>query len=114
LALSTNIPDLGLFPNSILRCFVSPQSEKNRLTQLVVAGPLGKLDLRDQYWFDPDAPFHDFCSDAPAPSAFAFLRQICEWADLTDDLLQAAVQCLQSFSEKPVPTLPANRSSSLS
>ena len=38
--------------------------------------PLGKLDLSDQYGFDPVATFHDGLGNPEAPPAFGFLRQV--------------------------------------
>jgi len=45
--------------NDFFGIFVSSQTQKDRLTELVVAGPLGKLDLSNQHWLDPVAAFHD-------------------------------------------------------
>jgi hypothetical protein len=64
-----------LLTNDILGLFVGPQSEKDRLTKLVVLRPLRKLDLGDQYRFDPVAAFHDCGSDTLALSPSPFLRQ---------------------------------------
>jgi hypothetical protein len=36
-----------LFANDILCLFVRPQPEEDRLSQLSVVGPLGKLDMGD-------------------------------------------------------------------
>jgi hypothetical protein len=47
------------FTNHILCLFVGPQSQEDRLTQLVIECPLGKLDLSDEYGSDPLATFHD-------------------------------------------------------
>ena len=55
-----------LFTNDLLRLFVSSQAEKHGLTQLAVAGPLGELDLGDQYRLDPMAPLHDRRRDTTA------------------------------------------------
>jgi hypothetical protein len=33
--------------------FISAQSQEDGLPKLVVAGPLGELDLSDQHWFNP-------------------------------------------------------------
>jgi hypothetical protein len=49
-----------LFANDILSVFVGSQSQKYRLTKLVVSRPLGKFDLDDQYGFDPVTAFHEF------------------------------------------------------
>jgi hypothetical protein len=35
----------GLFTNDVLCLFVSAQSQEDRLAKLIVAGPLGKLNL---------------------------------------------------------------------
>jgi hypothetical protein len=47
------------------------------LTKLIVAVPLGKLDLGDQGRFNPLEPFHDCWGDAlvPAPSSFFLLHK---------------------------------------
>jgi hypothetical protein len=58
-----------LFPNDILCQLISAQPQEDRLTKLIVAGPLGKLYLGDQYRFDPLAAFHDCGRNALAPSA---------------------------------------------
>jgi len=58
-----------LFANDILCLFVRPQPEEDRLTKL---GPLGKLDLGDQYRFDPVAAFHHRLSNPKTPAALAF------------------------------------------
>jgi hypothetical protein len=83
--------------NDVLTGFVRAQSQEHWLTKLAVFGPLSKLDLTDQNWFDPVAAFHDCRSDPEAPSASAFLRQVHKGAGWADDLLQANVQSLQGF-----------------
>ena len=52
------LPAAFLFTYDLLWFFISSKPKENGLTQLVVAGPLGKLDLGDQYGFDPVATFH--------------------------------------------------------
>jgi hypothetical protein len=37
----------SLFAHDLLGLFVSPKTKEDRLTKLVVAAPLGKLDLGD-------------------------------------------------------------------
>jgi hypothetical protein len=44
----------GLFTNDVVSLFVSSQSEEDGLRNLVVAGPLGKLDRGDQNRIDPN------------------------------------------------------------
>jgi hypothetical protein len=41
-----------LFPNDVLGLLVSSQAQEDGLTKLVVAGPLGELDLSDQHRLD--------------------------------------------------------------
>jgi hypothetical protein len=41
----------SLFAHHLLGLFVSPKTQEDGLTKLVVAGPLGKLDLGDQQEF---------------------------------------------------------------
>jgi len=52
------------FTNHIFCLFVGPQSQEDRLTQLVIERPLRKLDLGDQYRLNPLATFHDCRGDA--------------------------------------------------
>jgi len=58
-----------LFTNDVLVRFVSSQSQEDWLTKLVVAGPLGKLDLGDQQGFDPNTAFHDRRGNALTPAS---------------------------------------------
>ena len=46
-----------LFTNDIVCLFIGSQPEEHRLTKLAVKRPLGKLDLGNQYGFDPLASF---------------------------------------------------------
>jgi hypothetical protein len=47
------------FTNDVFSLFVSSQSKEDGLTKLLVAGPLGKLDLGNQNRLNPIAPLHD-------------------------------------------------------
>ena len=67
-----------LFTGNVLSLLVSSQPQEHGLTKLVVAGPLGKLDLSDQNGFDPVAAFHDSRRDALTPASGYFLRQVHE------------------------------------
>jgi len=67
------------------------------VTKLVVAGPLSKLDLGDQYGFNPVAAFHDERGYALTPARGCFLRQVHEGAGWPLDLLETIVQMLQGF-----------------
>ena len=77
-----------LFTDDLRSRFIGAQSQEDRLTKLIVAGPLGKLDLGDQDRFDPMATFHDRRGDTLAPSAASFLWQIGKRARRTRDFLQ--------------------------
>ena len=83
--------------NNILWLFVSSQSLEDGLTKLVVAGPLGKLDLGDQHGFDPVALFHHCRGDALTPASRCFLWQVYEGARLPLDLLYTLAQMLQGL-----------------
>ena len=48
-----------LFTNDRLCLFVSTQSQEHWLTKLVIAGPLGELDLSHQHGLDPTPALHD-------------------------------------------------------
>lgn len=48
-----------LFTDDFHRLLVTSQAEKDGLTKLIVAGPLGKFDLGNQNRLDPDTAFHD-------------------------------------------------------
>ena len=61
-----------LFTNDILWLFVSSQSQKDRLAQLAIVGPLGKLDLGDQHGFEPVAALHDRRSYPESPTPLVF------------------------------------------
>jgi hypothetical protein len=91
----------SLFAHYILGLFVGPQSEEDRLTELIVARPLRELDLGDQYRFDPMATLHNGGRDALAPSASLFLRQIYKRASCAFELLQAGVEIRQNLFGKP-------------
>ena len=86
-----------LFTNHVLCHFVSPQSEKDRLTRLVVVRPLRELDLSDQHRLDPVASFHDCRGDALTPPALSFLWQVSKGASLACELLHAGVEARQRF-----------------
>lgn len=92
--------------DNVLLVLVASQAQKDGLTQLVVASPLGKFDLSDQDWFNPMAPLHDRRRDAKAPAARFPLRQIDEWTGRKPDLLQAVVQCGQGFFGESSPDSP--------
>jgi len=69
-----------LFTGDILSLFVASQPKKDRLTELVVAGPLGELNLGDQHTCrgafssngtagdEPAACTREFRLEAPCPS----------------------------------------------
>jgi hypothetical protein len=57
--LGAAVQTFRLFRHHILCLFVSPQTEKNRLTKLVVERPLRKLELGNQNRLDPLAALHD-------------------------------------------------------
>src|SRR5260221_14516687 len=82
----------SLFTNHIFCRFVSSQSQEDRLPKLVVASPLGKLDLSDQHRFHPAAAFDHCWVDALTPAPSHFLRQVYKGASLTSDFLQAMVE----------------------
>ena len=67
---------IQLFTNDILCLFVSSQPQEDGLTKLIVAGPLGKLDLGDQYRLNPFAPLHDRGGYTQSPSPRPFFGQI--------------------------------------
>jgi hypothetical protein len=92
-----------LFPNNILSRFISPESQKDWLTQLAVFGPLSKLDLTDQNRFDPVAAFHDRERNPQAPSASAFLRQVHRAAEPQP---VASRQCQLSVGKRDVAEQP--------
>ena len=46
-----------LFSNDVFCLLVGSQAQKDRLTQLIIMGPLGELDLGDQHWIKPMAAF---------------------------------------------------------
>jgi hypothetical protein len=81
--------------NDILGLLVSPQAEEHGLTKLVVASPLRKLDLGDQYRFDPVAALHDGWGDALAPSPSSFLWEVNKRASPAFDILQCTIQVRQ-------------------
>jgi hypothetical protein len=68
-----------------------------QLTKLVVAGPLGKLDLGNEHGFYPMAAFHDCWGNALTPAPGSLLWQVREGARWPLDLLEAVVQMLQGF-----------------
>ena len=45
-----------LFANDLFGVFIGAQAQKDRLPQLVVVCPLGKLDLGDQHGLEPVRP----------------------------------------------------------
>jgi hypothetical protein len=57
--------------------------------------PFGKLDLGDQYGFDPLTPFHDRRRDARSPAAFGLFRQVDKRAGRSFKLLQLCVNARQ-------------------
>jgi hypothetical protein len=63
-----------LFADNLLWVSVTPQAEKDGLTQLVVARPLGKLDLSDQDRFNPLTALNDRRGYALTPSATPLFR----------------------------------------
>jgi hypothetical protein len=77
-----------LFSDDFRGRFIGAQSKEDRLRKLIVAGPLGKLDLGDQDRFDPMATFHDRRGDTLAPSVPSFLWQIGKRTHRTPDFLQ--------------------------
>jgi len=48
-----------LFTDDFHWLLVASKAQKDGLTKLIVAGPLGKFDLGNQNWLDPDTAFHD-------------------------------------------------------
>jgi hypothetical protein len=87
----------GLLTDDILGLFVRAQSEENRLPNLIVQGPLGKLDLGDQDRLDPNTTFHDCRRDPLAPTSAPFLWQVYKRATVTPDPLQAGIELRQEF-----------------
>jgi hypothetical protein len=72
-----NVIDSGkLFAHDINRLFVGPQPQEDRLSKLIVTGPLSELDLGDQHRLDPDTASHSRGCDPQAPSPGFSLRQI--------------------------------------
>ena len=65
-----------LLANDILRLFVRPQPQEDRLAELVIQCPLGELDLGDQHGFKPMAALHHCRRNPHAPTPSRFLRQI--------------------------------------
>jgi hypothetical protein len=94
------VQTIQLFTNDILCLFVGPQSEKDRLTKLVILRPLRELDLGDQYRFNPVATFHDCGRDALAPSTSFLLREVYKGASRAFEFLQAGVEVRQNLFGK--------------
>ena len=67
------------------------------MPKLVVVRPLRKLDLGDQYWFDPRTTFHNCRSEALGPSPAFFLRQVHEQTGRALEFLHAGVEVGQDF-----------------
>src|ERR1700736_3925175 len=84
------------FTYHILCLFVSSQPQEDGLTKLIVAGPLGKLDLGDQYRLNPFAPLHDRGGYTQSPSPRPFFGQINKGTGRTPNRLQTAVELRQS------------------
>ena len=64
------MPDCREMEQKTQGFFVCSKTKEHRLAKLVIIGPLGKLDLGDQYGSDPFAALHDRQRDSEAPSTF--------------------------------------------
>jgi hypothetical protein len=84
------------FTNDILCLFVSSQPQEDGLTKLIVPGPLGKIDLGDQYRLNPFAPLHDRGGYTQSPSPRPFFGQINKGTRRTPNRLQTTVELCQS------------------
>ena len=73
------------------------------MAQLIVAGPLSKLDLGYQLWLDPVAPLHNCACDSKTPPAGFPLWQVNKRAARALDLLHALVQGRQGSFGKSGP-----------
>jgi len=89
-----------LFTNNFFWPFVGSQSEKHRLTKLVIVRPLGKLDLGDQHRLDPLATLHHRRRNPEAPSAFALLRQVHKGTCGLPEALKLRVEICQELVRK--------------
>jgi hypothetical protein len=100
LGITVKVFSCDLFTNDILCLFVGPQSQKDRLAQLVVVRPLGKFDQGDKHRFKPLAPFHDRWRNLEAPSAFGFFWQIYKRTGRHPVLLKLCIETRQELVGK--------------
>jgi hypothetical protein len=98
--------------NDVLCQFVSAQSQEDGLAKLIVTSPLGKLDLGDQHGFDPVAAFHDGRVMPWPHLPLDFSGKLIKGQVARLSFCNCASILARSFSEKPEPTLPANKSPS--
>jgi hypothetical protein len=59
--------------NDLVRALIASQPQEPGLAELAVAGPLGKLDLGNEYGIDPGTAFHDLWGDCLTPTQVAAL-----------------------------------------
>jgi hypothetical protein len=88
-AFATKIGLLALIlPNHFARILVFPDSEKNRLTETIIPGPLTKFHLADHFRFDPMATFHFGGGQSLVPTAMTSCREVEKGTRFNLDFVQ--------------------------
>jgi hypothetical protein len=67
---------------------------KTGWAKLVVAGPLGELDLGNEYRLDPNTPSHNRSRERLAPTSWSSLWQVNKGAGRAFDLLHSFIEML--------------------